>query len=66
MIVGQSACVSEVRVASAQPFGPNGEPSAIDKGPITGSLNSTDFRHHGGLWLSAVWHQGGSNIRRCG
>lgn len=58
MIVGQSACISEVRAGSAKPFGPNGEPSAIDKTPVIGvvDFNETglctddqgDLVHHGG------------------
>lgn len=51
--------VEELRIGTAVPFGPRGEPSAIDKQPVTRALQVTktgligdvqaDTRHHGGL-----------------
>jgi MOSC domain-containing protein YiiM len=54
----QSFSVAELRVGTARPFGPKGEPSAIDKAPVAGPLMAGaaglagdehgDPRHHGG------------------
>lgn len=50
--------IAEVRVGRPRPFGPQGQPSAIDKAPAAGAVYATvdglegdtqgDTRHHGG------------------
>lgn len=59
MSILQPVCVSHLLIGRAEAYGPNGEPSAIDKHPVAGplALRATGFagdqqgdtRHHGGL-----------------
>ncbi|MBU2581994.1 MAG: MOSC domain-containing protein [Alphaproteobacteria bacterium] len=58
MIVGDAGRVSQIRIGRAKPFGPKGQPSAIDKLPVAGLLDfgplglyaddQGDLVHHGG------------------